>query len=205
MHDVLVIGVAGGTASGKTTVVEKIMERFSRDIALLELDSYYADLSHLPYDQRVQINFDHPSSLDIATLIDHIGRLKAGQPVAKPVYDFAAYTRSGQTSTIQPARLILVEGILIFAVPELRSQFDIKVFVDTAADIRLMRRIRRDIAERGRTLESVEKQYFATVRPMHEQFVEPSKQYADIIIPRGGENRVAIDMLTAKIASLLPG
>lgn len=203
MENVLVIGIAGGTASGKTTVVKKIMERFHEQIALLELDCYYVDMGHLSYEERIKMNFDHPKTLDFQLMVEHLKQLKKGKAIDKPLYDFSAYTRMKETSKVMPAKIIIVEGILIFAVAELRELFDIKVFVDTEADIRIMRRIKRDIKERGRTLESVEKQYFETVRPMYIQFIEPSKQFADIIIPRGGSNKVAINMLTTKIKSML--
>ena len=201
--EVVIIGIAGGSASGKTTVVNKIMEQFGGQLNLIALDSYYRDRSDLTYDERCKINYDHPASLDFDLLVEHVKQLKAHKTVDIPVYDFTVYNRTAETEKINPKRIIVVEGILIFAIKELRELFDMKVFVDTDADIRLMRRLKRDMQERGRTFESVEKQYFSTVRPMHFEFIEPSKQYADIIIPRGGNNLVAIDMLTTKMKELL--
>ncbi|MEI6286010.1 MAG: uridine kinase [Bacillota bacterium] len=206
MHsEVIIIGIAGGSASGKTTVVSKIMDTFGDQLSLIALDSYYRDRSDLSYDERCKINYDHPASLDFDLLIENVKQLKNGQDVDIPVYDFAIYNRVPQVERVEARRIIVVEGILIFAIPELRKLFDIKVFVDAAADVRMMRRLKRDMQERGRSFESVEKQYFETVRPMHFDFIEPSKQYADIIIPRGGSNHVAINMLTAKVKDLLDG
>ncbi|MFA6076284.1 MAG: uridine kinase [Negativicutes bacterium] len=203
--EVIIIGIAGGSASGKTTVVKKIMDKFGDQLSLIALDSYYRDRSDLTYDERCKINYDHPASLDFDLLIENVKQLKRGQDVDIPVYDFAIYNRVPQVERVQARRIIVVEGILIFAIPELRKLFDIKVFVDAAADVRMMRRLKRDMQERGRSFESVERQYFETVRPMHFDFIEPSKQYADIIIPRGGSNLVAINMLTAKVKDLLDG
>lgn len=203
VSEVIIIGIAGGSASGKTTVVQKIMDQFGDQLSLIALDSYYRDRSDLTYDERCKINYDHPASLDFALLVEHVKRLKSGQDVDIPVYDFAIYNRVDAVERVEARRIIVVEGILIFAIPELRELFDIKVFVDAAADIRFIRRLKRDMQERKRTFESVEKQYFETVRPMHFDFIEPSKQYADIIIPRGGSNNVAIGMLTTKIKELL--
>lgn len=200
----LVIGIAGGSGSGKTTVANVILQRVGADrIAYLPHDAYYRELSGLPHAQRVQVNFDHPNSLETELLVEHIRRLKAWLPVDLPVYDFARYTRTGQTITIEPQRVIIVEGILIFGEPVLRELFDVKIFVDTDADIRFIRRLQRDITERGRTTESVIHQYLSTVRPMHLEFAEPSKRYADVIIPEGGLNTVAMDMVTARIEALL--
>lgn len=203
LHPVIV-GVAGGTASGKTTVSRAILDRVGADrIAYIQHDSYYRDASHLPPEERTKINFDHPDSLETDLLIEHLRCLQAGQPVAVPVYDFAAYTRTAMTKRVEPRPVILVEGILIFAEPALRQLFDVKIYVDTEADIRFIRRLERDLHERERTVESVIKQYLTTVKPMHEEFVEPSKRHADVIIPRGGHNRVALDLVTARIVSLL--
>ncbi|MCX7609097.1 MAG: uridine kinase [Anaerolineales bacterium] len=200
----LVIGIAGGSGSGKTTVAQTILERVGRDrIAFLQHDSYYKDLSHLPPSRRAEVNFDHPDSLETDLLIQHIHLLKAGQSVEVPVYDFATHTRTNRTYTVAPRPVILVEGILIFAEKPLRELFDVKIYVDTDADIRFIRRLQRDIAERGRTVESVIRQYLATVRPMHLEFVEPSKRYADVIIPEGGFNVPALDMVVARIETLL--
>jgi uridine kinase len=200
----LIIGIAGGSGSGKTTVVNVILQRVGADrIAYLPHDAYYRDLSDLPYNQRIQVNFDHPNSLDSELLVQHIHQLKTWQSIELPIYDFAAYTRTGRSVTVEPQRVILVEGILIFGEPILRDLFDVKLFVDTDADLRFIRRLQRDISERGRTTEMVIHQYLETVRPMHLEFVEPSKRYADVIIPEGGLNRVAMDMVIARIESLL--
>lgn len=200
----LVIGIAGGTGSGKTTVANVIVERVGKDkIAYLPHDAYYKDLSNLPPVQRATINFDHPHSLDTALLIDHIQTLKNWQPVMLPIYDFKNHTRTDQYIKIEPQPVIMVEGILIFAEPFLRLLFDVKLFVDTDPDIRFIRRLERDITERGRTTESVINQYLNTVRPMHLEFVEPSKRYADVIIPEGGMNLVAMDMVVARLEALL--
>lgn len=198
------IGVAGGTGSGKTTVSNQILERVgSKHIAYLPHDSYYKDLSHLPPENRKQINFDHPDSLDTELLIFHVKQLQQRQPVAIPIYDFTRHLRLPETETIEPQPIVLVEGILIFSEPELRKLFDIKIYVDTDADIRFIRRLRRDIEERGRTANSVIEQYLSTVRPMHLKFVEPSKRYADVIIPEGGFNFVAIDMIADRIRNMM--
>jgi uridine kinase len=200
----LVIGIAGGSGSGKTTVAQEILQRVGPDrIAFLQHDAYYKDLSGLPPVQRAEVNFDHPNSLETELLIQHIEQLKRGQPVDVPIYDFSAHSRTPQTFTVQPRGVILVEGILIFVEASLRSLFDVKIFVDTDSDIRFIRRLQRDLSERGRTTESVVKQYMATVRPMHMEFVEPSKRYADVIIPEGGFNTAALDMVVARIEALL--
>jgi uridine kinase len=202
--ETLVIGIAGGSGSGKTTVAEQILNRVGADqIAFLQHDSYYKDLGGLPPTQHASINFDHPNSLDTDLLIEHITRLRAGQPVEVPIYDFSTDRRTGQTFQVLPRRVVLVEGILIFVDAALRELFDVKIFVDTDSDIRFIRRLERDITERGRTTESVIKQYQATVRPMHLEFVEPSKRYADVIIPYGGFNTAAMDMVVARIDTLL--
>ncbi|MGB9800028.1 MAG: uridine kinase [Thermanaerothrix sp.] len=200
----LVIGIAGGSGSGKTTVANVILERVGRDrIAYLPHDAYYRDLADLPPNQRAEVNFDHPNSLETSLLIEHIQRLKQWQPIDLPVYDFTTHTRTSRTIRVEPKRVIIVEGILIFAEPALRELFDVKIFVDTDPDIRFIRRLQRDITERGRTTESVIKQYLTTVRPMHLDFVEPSKRYADVIIPEGGMNTVALDMVISRIQALL--
>lgn len=196
----LILGVAGGSGSGKTTVVNKIVEAIGEDqILLLQHDSYYRDLSHIPLEERVKQNFDHPSSLETELLIRHIEALKEGYQIELPIYDFVAHTRSDKTLKKTPKNIILVDGILIFAEPELLDQMDIKIFVDTDGDVRLLRRLNRDINERGRDLNGVLNQYEQFVRPMHLEFVEPSKRYADIIIPRGGENTIALEMVIALI------
>jgi len=202
----LIIGVAGGTGSGKTTVSNSILERVGSDqISYIQHDHYYRDRSHLPPEERGKINFDHPDSLENELLARHLKMLKEGQAVELPQYDFTTHIRKPETTRVEPRRVILVEGILIFAVKALRDLMDIKVFVDTDADIRLIRRIRRDMTERGRTLESVIRQYTESVRPMHLEFVEPSKRYADIIIPEGGFNVTAIDMVVAKVEAMISG
>lgn len=200
----LTIGIAGGSGSGKTTVAQEILSRVGPDrIAFLQHDSYYKDLSGLPPTQRAELNFDHPNSLETELLIQHILALQAGSAVEVPVYDFSTHSRTARSFTVAPHPVIIVEGILIFVEPALRRLFDLKVFVDTDPDIRFIRRLQRDIAERGRTTESVIKQYQATVRPMHLEFVEPSKRYADIIIPEGGFNTAALDILAARVQALL--
>ena len=203
-HPTLIIGVAGGTASGKTTVVDAILDRVGRErIGFIQHDSYYKDLSHLPMEERRRFNFDHPDALDTPLLIQHLQRLRLGHSIEVPQYDFATYCRLTETRTVHPSRVVIVEGILILAEPALRAVIDLKLYVDTDADLRLIRRIRRDIAERGRTMESVIEQYLDTVRPMHLEFVEPSKRYADVIIPLGGRNVAALELVTARILSLL--
>lgn len=200
----LVIGIAGGSGSGKTTVAQEILQRVGASrIAYLPHDAYYRDLSGLPPAQRVEINFDHPNSLETGLMITHIQRLKQHQPIQLPIYDFSRHTRTTNFIPIAPRPVIVVEGILIFAEPELRPLFDVKIFVDTDSDLRFIRRLERDIEERGRTTESVIKQYLKTVRPMHLEFVETSKRYADVIILEGGRNTVALDMVVARIEALL--
>jgi len=202
--DPLVIGIAGGSGSGKTTVAQEILQRVGRDrIAFLQHDSYYKDLSGLAPNQHADINFDHPDSLETELLTQHIASLRNGQAVDVPIYDFATDSRTSQTFTVQPHRVIIVEGILIFTEATLRNMFDVKIFVDTDPDLRFIRRLERDITERGRSTESVIKQYLLTVRPMHLEFVEPSKRYADVIIPEGGFNQAALDMVVARIEALL--
>lgn len=196
----LIIGVAGGSGSGKTTVVKHIIETIGKDdIVLLQHDSYYRDLKHLPFEERSKQNFDHPSALETELMIRHIEALKQGYHVEVPIYDFAKHIRKEETRVVYPKKVILVDGILIFSEKGLRKQMDIKLYVDTDDDIRLLRRIRRDILERDRELKNVLEQYEEYVRPMHLEFVEPSKRYADIIIPRGGQNEVALQMVNALI------
>jgi len=200
----LVIGIAGGSGSGKTTVAQGILQQVGTDrIAFLQHDSYYKDLGGLPPTQRLEINFDHPNSLETDLLVKHIASLRDRKAVEVPIYDFSTDSRTGQTFTIQPRNVIIVEGILIFTEAALREMFDVKIFVDTDSDLRFIRRLERDISERGRSTESVIKQYLSTVRPMHLEFVEPSKRYADIIIPEGGFNSAALDMVVARIEALL--
>lgn len=200
----LVIGIAGGSGSGKSTLANLILQRVGQHrIAYLPHDAYYKDLSSLPPNQRAAINFDHPDSLDTELLIEHVLTLRDGQLVQLPVYDFKTHSRTTQTACVEPRPIIMVEGILIFADPVLRRLLDVKVFVDTDADIRFIRRLERDLNERGRTTETVVHQYLATVRPMHLEFVEPSKRYADVIIPEGGLNEVAMEMVVARLEVLL--
>ncbi|MGE5374768.1 MAG: uridine kinase [Bacteroidota bacterium] len=201
--DPLVIGIAGGSGSGKTTVAQAILQRVGPDrIAFLQHDSYYKDLRGLPPAQRDEFNFDHPNSLETELLIKHIAALRKGMAVEVPIYDFTTDSRTTHTFTVQPRNVILVEGILIFTEAALRKMFDIKIFVDTDPDLRFIRRLERDIHERGRSTDSVIQQYMHTVRPMHLEFVEPSKRYADIIIPEGGHNTAALDMVVARVEAL---
>ena len=195
-----VVGIAGGTGSGKTTVADKLASAMPPGRCVtIDHDAYYRDQGHLPPADREAINYDHPSALDSALLALHLRELRGGRTIEAPIYDFATHTRRRETRSVAPARVILVEGILVFAEPALREQMDIKIFVDTDADIRLMRRIRRDLEERGRTFQSVRDQYHATVRPMHLEYVEPSKRWADLIVPEGGDNRVALDVLLGQL------
>jgi uridine kinase len=197
----LIIGVAGGSGSGKTTVAKAIHSRLGIDALFLDQDAYYLDLGHLSLEERQRTNFDHPDALDTDLMVAQLEALAAGQPVDKPTYDFARHTRAPATVRVEPRDVILVDGILIFAEARLRRLFDVKVFVDVADDLRFIRRMQRDVTERGRSVESVVEQYLGTVRPMHLEFVEPSKRYADIIIPEGGRNTVAIQMLEARVAA----
>ena len=200
----LVIGIAGGSGSGKTTVAQTILQRVGPDrISFLQHDAYYKDLSGLPPVQRAEFNFDHPNSLETELLTQHILQLISGQTIEVPIYDFSTHSRTERTYTVQPRSVILVEGILIFTEADLRKLFNIKIFVDTDSDLRFIRRLERDISERGRTTETVVKQYLSTVRPMHLEFVEPSKRYADVIIPEGGFNAAALDMVVARIEAML--
>ncbi len=200
----IIIGVAGGTGSGKTTVSNKILEIIGPEhLGYIEHDSYYRDLSHLPLELRRAYNFDHPDALENELLIAHLQALLKGDSVHVPVYDFAEYIRTDQLREVEPRRVIMVEGILIFVDKQLREMMDIKIYVDTAADLRFIRRLQRDVVERGRSVNLVIEQYLATVRPMHLEFVEPSKRYADVIIPRGGRNITAIQMVAAQIQRML--
>ena len=198
-----VVGVAGGTGSGKTTVAHKVAEAVPADmVTILEHDGYYVDRSDLTYEQRCEVNFDHPQSLETSLLVEHVRALKAGRAIEAPTYDFKIHRRSPYTRRIEPTPIIVVEGILIFSDSDLRDAHDLKIFVDTDADIRVLRRIRRDIEQRGRTFDSVREQYYRTVRPMHLQFVEPSKRWADVIIPEGGKNLVGLDVIVAKLRAV---
>lgn len=201
-----VIGIAGGTGSGKTTVVKKIISSFPDDrVIMLPQDAYYKDQGNISLDERKLVNYDHPSAFDNELLIEHIKKLSTGTSVDLPVYSYITYTRQKDSIHIEPGEIIIVEGILVLEDPTLRELLDIKIFVDAPADVRFIRRLKRDIMERGRSVDSVIDQYMNVVRPMHMQFVEPSKWYADIIVPEGGQNEVAIDLITTKIRSLLMG
>jgi uridine kinase len=201
-----IIGIAGGTGSGKTTVARRIYDSLHLDSAVfLDHDSYYRTLDHLPVEERKLVNFDHPDSLDNDLLVEHLERLLDRRPIDKPLYDFAAHTRAPETVRVEPRDVILLEGILLFVEPRLRELFDLKIFVDTEADLRFIRRLRRDLELRGRTLDSVIQQYMSTVRPMHFEFVEPSKRYADVILPRGGNNAAGIQVIVARIRERLAG
>ena len=200
----LIIGIAGGTSSGKSTVAEALQRELGpENVALISQDSYYADLADLPFEERAKRNYDHPDAFENGLLIDHLRRLRNGETVEVPVYDFSQHARTSRKISVTPRPVIVVEGILILIEAALRTEFDIKVYVDTDADTRVIRRITRDIEERGRTLESVCRQYLNTVKPMHEAFIEPSKRYADIIIPVGGYNTVALSLLVSRIESYL--
>ena len=201
MNDRLFIGIAGGSGSGKTTLAKQLADHFGERLSLLRHDDYYKAQSSLTIEERASLNFDHPDAFDTALLIKHLDELRKGQDIDCPVYNYSQHDRSTEVRTVKAAQVIVLEGILIFENPDLLDRLDIKIFVDTDADVRIIRRIKRDVSERGRDLDSVISQYFATVKPMHEAFVEPSKRYADIIIPEGGMNRVAIEMITQRIIS----
>ena len=199
MDNILVIGIAGGTGSGKTTLMNNLIDTFREDVTLLSHDNYYKRHDDLTYAERCRLNYDEPAALETDLMARHLDRLRQGEAIDCPVYDFTQHNRSDKTIRIVPRKVIIVEGILIFENKELRDLMDIKVFVDTDADVRLCRRILRDVEERGRTLESVVTQYQTTVKPMHEMYVEPSKKFANIIVPEGGKNLVALDMITGRI------
>jgi uridine kinase len=200
----VIIGVAGGTGAGKTTVVREVVRAVDEEhIAIIAHDSYYKDRSELPLEERAQLNYDHPDALETDLLVFHLEELRAGRSVEVPSYDFSLHTRRDLTRTVAPARVILVDGILIFVDERLRELMDVKVFVDTDSDIRFIRRLERDLEERGRTMDSVVEQYLETVKPMHEEFVEPSKRFADLLIPNGGYNRAAVDTLLARIRAVV--
>lgn len=195
-----VIGVAGGSGSGKTTIAHSLVEQLGPAAAIIiEQDSYYLDLAHLDHNERAAMNFDHPDAIEFELLIEHVDQLCRGEAVAKPTYDFARHVRAEATEVLEPRPVVVVEGILVLADARLRQRFDLKVFVDTAADIRVIRRIRRDLEQRGRSFDQIRQQYYDTVRPMHLAFVEPSKEFADVIIPEGGRNRVALDLLLGRV------
>ena len=200
----LIVGIAGGTGSGKTTVAKTIAAALpATGVAMVEFDAYYRDLPDTAPEARAQLNFDHPDALEIELLVDHLAHLKAGRAVDVPIYDFKTHRRRAESRRVEPAPVVIVEGILVFVDPRVRERLDMKIFVDTDPDIRVFRRIRRDMEQRGRTFESVREQYYRTVRPMHLQFVEPSKRWADLIIPEGGNNKVALDLIIAKLESVL--
>ena len=205
MSNILTIGIAGGTGSGKTTITKRIMERFGGNVSVVNHDNYYKAHDEMTYEERCKLNYDHPDAFENDLMIEHLKQLKAGKSVRCPVYDYTVHNRSKDTVLIKPAKVILVEGILILADKELCDQMDIRVFVDTDADVRILRRIVRDVKKRERTLESVIDQYLTTVKPMHEAFVEPSKKNAHIIIPEGGRNQVALDMVIGRIRQHLVG
>lgn len=203
MKDAIIIGIAGGTGSGKSTMINRIKEKFSDEITILSHDFYYKQHSDIPFEERKKLNYDHPNAFDTDLMIDHVKALARGEVIQRPVYDFTIHNRVDETVQVNPSKVIIVEGILIFENKELRDLCQIKVFIDTDADVRIIRRIIRDVNERGRTLDSVVDQYLTTVKLMHEQFVEPSKKYADIIVPEGGYNLVALEMLNERIQALL--
>ena len=205
MDKVMVIGIAGGTGSGKTTITRKLVQNFGPDVSVINHDNYYKAHHNMPYEERAKLNYDHPNAFDTDLLVEAVKELKQGRSVTCPVYDYTIHDRSSETITIKPARVIIVEGILIFQSRELCDQMDIKIFVDADADVRILRRIVRDVRDRGRSLDSVINQYLSTVKPMHEQFVEPSKRNADIIVPQGGHNRVALEMVMERVRAHLEG
>ena len=203
MSDIMVIGIAGGSGCGKTTITRKLIESFGEDVSVIHHDNYYKAHHSMSYAERARLNYDHPNAFDTDLLIRDLRRLKRGQNIQCPVYDYAIHDRTDKTVTIKPARVIIVEGILIYDSRELCREMDIKLYVDTDADVRILRRIVRDVRDRNRTLESVIDQYLTTVKPMHELFVEPSKRRADIIIPEGGQNKVALDMVIERVRAHL--
>ena len=203
MSKVMVIGIAGGTGSGKTTITRKLIECFGPDVSVIHHDNYYKAHHSMSYEERAKLNYDHPNAFDTDLLIRDLKQLKKGKTIQCPVYDYSIHDRTDKTLTIQPTRVIIVEGILIYESRELCREMDIKIYVDTDADVRILRRIVRDVRDRGRSLESVIDQYLTTVKPMHEQFVEPSKRRADVIIPEGGQNRVALEMVVERVRAHL--
>ncbi len=203
MNDIMIIGIAGGTGSGKTTITKKLMNQFGDDVSVIYHDNFYKAHHDMPYEERCRLNYDHPSAFDTDLLIEALKELRRGNSVTCPVYDYSIHDRTDKIITVHPAPVVVVEGILIFENPQLCEQMDVKIFVDTDADVRILRRIVRDVRDRGRSLESVINQYLTTVKPMHEEFVEPSKRRADIIVPEGGHNRVAMDMLMHRVRSHL--
>ena len=200
---IIVIGIAGGSGSGKTTMTRRIQEHFEGNVTVIYHDNYYKAHHHMTYEERTLLNYDHPDAFDTDMLVEHLKELREGRPIECPVYDYTIHDRSDQTILIRPTKVIIIEGILIYAFKELRDLMDIKLYVDTDADVRILRRILRDVKERGRSLDSVVNQYLRTVKPMHEAFVEPSKRYADVIVPEGGHNRVAVEMVISRLESHL--
>ena len=205
MADQIIIGIAGGTGSGKTTITRRILREFGGHVSVLYHDNYYKRHDNMSYEERSKLNYDHPNAFDTDLLVKHLEQLRRGQSVKSPIYDYKVHNRSDRTQLVQPSRVIVVEGILIFAEPKLCDLMDIKIFVDTDADVRILRRIVRDTRDRGRDLESIVNQYLTTVKPMHERFVEPSKRNADIIVPEGGHNQVALDMIMERIRAHMNG
>ena len=203
MSDVIIIGIAGGTGSGKTTITRKIMQNFGGEVSVVYHDNYYKEHHNMSYEERSKLNYDHPNAFDTELMISDLKKLKNGETVHSPTYDYTIHDRAQKTVTVKPAKVIIVEGILIFENKELCDLMDIKIFVDTDADVRILRRIVRDVRDRGRSLESVVNQYINTVKPMHEQFVEPSKRKADVIIPEGGHNQVALEMVMERVRAHL--
>lgn len=203
--DTMIIGIAGGTGSGKTTLTEKLKAEFGEDVSVLYHDNYYKSHSEMPYEERTKLNYDHPDAFETDLMIRDIQALRRGETVRCPVYNYTIHDRSGETVEVRPTKVIIVEGILIFENQALRELMDIKIFVDTDADVRILRRIMRDVKKRGRSLDSVVKQYLTTVKPMHEQFVEPSKRFADIVVLEGGHNLVALDMIIGRIRAHVAG
>ena len=203
MSDIMVIGIAGGTGSGTTTITRKLIECFGPDVSVIHHDNYYKAHHNMPYEERTRLNYDHPNAFDTDMLIRDLRQLKRGKTIQCPVYDYSIHDRTDKTITVRPTRVIIVEGILIYESRELCREMDIKIYVDTDADVRILRRIVRDVRDRGRSLESVIDQYLTTVKPMHEQFVEPSKRRADVIIPEGGQNRVALEMVVERVRAHL--
>lgn len=203
--DTMIIGIAGGTGSGKTTLTKKLQSSFGDDVSVVYHDNYYKKHTDMTYEERAALNYDHPDAFDTALMVADLKKLAAGEAIRCPVYDYTIHNRSEETVEVRPTKVVIVEGILIFADPALRSLMDIKIFVDTDADVRILRRILRDVKERGRSLDSVISQYLTTVKPMHEQFVQPSRQYADIVVLEGGRNLVALDMIVQRVRSHIQG
>ena len=203
MQDIMVIGIAGGTGSGKTTITRRLIQSFGEEVSVVHHDNYYKAHHEMPYEERAKLNYDHPNAFDTDLMLRHIRQLKAGKSIQCPVYDYSIHDRTDKTVLIRPTRVIIVEGILIYESLELCKEMDIKIYVDTDADVRILRRIVRDVRDRGRSLDSVIDQYLSTVKPMHEQFVEPSKRRADVIIPQGGHNQVALEMVIERVRAHL--